>query len=206
MNMKSEVSTCQILHACTLFPTPIDIYVNEMKCVHSLGFGEITLPFEVVSQSLPIKITSPMQPGQVLWQSQVEFPDADHFTLAITENHHTPGLSLFRDDASPVTGRTKLRMIQLSPDTEPISIANERQVLFSNVAFGEARFLTLAPYNSSLQVCFTSSNETIYRVPELDFQPGETYTLFTVGKKYQKPKFQLLLLKSNKEANNNVER
>jgi hypothetical protein len=115
--------------------------------------------------------------------------------LVITESNHTPLLSIYRDDPVPVAGRAKLRMIQLSPNTGTISIATEQQVLFSNVAFGESRFLTLYPNSSSLHVCFTQSNKQMYQVPELNFQLGESYTLFTVGKKQQNPDFQLLLLK-----------
>lgn len=195
MPTKKKGSVCQILHACTLLPAEIDVYVNEIKCVHALGFGQITQSFEAGSVSMTMKITKPACPEQVLWESFIEGKDMDQFTLIITESNNTPLLSIYRDDPMPVAGRTKLRMIQLSPDTESISIASERQVLFSNVAFGESRFLTLFPYSSSLHVCFTKTNKPMYRIPALNFQLGESYTLFTVGKNQQKPYFRLLLLK-----------
>lgn len=195
MPTKKKGSVCQVLHACTLLPAEIDVYVNGIKCVHALGFGQITQSFEVGSVSMTMKITEPACPEQVLWESSIEGKDMDQFTLIITESNNTPLLSIYRDDPMPVAGRTKLRMIQLSPDTESISIASERQVLFSNVSFGESRFLTLFPYSSSLHVCFTKNNKLMYRIPALNFQLGESYTLFTVGKNQQKPYFRLLLLK-----------
>lgn len=196
MQTKSRVPTCQILHACTLLPTEIDIYMNGIKYVHALGFGQITQSFEAGNVAMVLKITDPMRTENVLWESSIDCKGMDRFTLVFTENNDTPLLSIYRDDPMPVANRTKLRMIHLSPDTEPISIASERQVLFSNVAFGESRFLTLSPYSSLLHVCFTQTNKPMYRVPKLNFQLGESYTLFTVGKKQQKPDFQLLLLKS----------
>jgi hypothetical protein len=196
MHTKRKAPSCRILHSCTLLPFELNIYVNEVKRVHSLGFGQITQLFDVTSDFIWLKFTQLMHPEPVIWESSFKVKEVDQCTLVITEKNHAPHLSIYRDDPLPVAGRTKLRMIQLSPDIEPISIASERQVLFSNVAFGEARFLTLSPYSSSLHVCFTKTNKTMYRVPELNFQLGESYTLFTVGKKQQEPNFRLLLLKS----------
>jgi hypothetical protein len=196
MPTKKKSPACQIFHACTLLPAEIDVYVNGIKCIHALKFGEITQSFEVKNVPLSVIVTKPARPEQVLWKSVMDRKeDVDSITLVITEKNHTPLLSIYRDDSNPVAGRTKLRMIQLSPSTDPISIASERQVLFSNVAFGEARFLTLLPNTSTLHVCFTPSNKPMYKIPHLNFELGKTYTLFTIGKKRQHPDFRLLLLK-----------
>jgi hypothetical protein len=194
---ESNTSVCRFLHACTLLPYKIDIYINEKRWIRSLDFGQITYPFELAREIVEISITRAEETQQVIWRTRWKVKDIGNVTLAISQKDNSPYFSQYQDDPAPVKGRTKLRFIQLSPDTMPISIATERQVLFSNVAFGDARFLTLSPYPATLSFFVTPTNQLLYHVPKITFQQGHSYTLFTVGRKKKTPLFRLLLLEDS---------
>ncbi|WP_028778626.1 DUF4397 domain-containing protein [Shimazuella kribbensis] len=194
---EARTAVCRFLHACTLLPYKIDIYINQRRWIRSLDFGQITYPFELTRDLVEITVTRAEEPGHVLWEKQWKAKDVGNVTLAISQRENSPYFSQYQDDPIPVIGRTKLRLIQLSPDTMPISIATERQVLFSDVSFGDARYLTLSPYPATLSFRVTPSNQLIYQVPKIIFQQGVSYTLFTVGSKKKIPSFRLLLLKDS---------
>jgi hypothetical protein len=191
---KASIPTCRLLHASSVLPTKIDIYISDKKRVSSLAFSQITLPFEVPTSSFIIIITRSMHPEQIIWQTTVNLREMRCYTLALTEKNDCPHLSVYIDDPVPVNKRAKLRMVQLAPDTSPISISTKQVVLFSDVWFGDARFLTLPSCQSPLFLRLANTNRLIYRVPQLHFKQGRVYTLFMVGRRGDSPKIRILLL------------
>jgi hypothetical protein len=188
------IPTCRLLHASSVLPSQVDIYIDHRKWISSLAFSQITLPFKVPTKPFTIIITRSMHPEHIIWQTTVNLKEIGCFTLALTEKNSCPHLSVYIDDPVPITGRAKLRMVQLAPDTSPISISTEQVVLFSDVWFGDARFLTLPSCQSPLFLRLANTDHMIYRVPTLHFKQGRVYTIFMVGRRKKAPKFRLLLL------------
>ncbi|TZF82184.1 DUF4397 domain-containing protein [Pedobacter sp. BS3] len=88
------------------------------------------------------------------------------------------------DLSAPVTGKAKLRFINLTPDAPGIDVvARDSSTLFRNQTFGNmSSFITLSPKTSLiLELHETGKTDIKLTLPALVIQPDKIYTLWSRG-------------------------
>jgi hypothetical protein len=180
----------RVVHAAIRLPHQIAIYIDDQKWVSRLSYGHITVPIPIRDGSL-LTIIDPLSHEEI-YKEIVHADPEGTYTLALLEKERHVHFKMFRDDPVPVRNRVKLRFIPLAPNIPCLYVSTTDHVLFSDVAYGESRFLTIPAYASSIYV---QGTDTTYHVPSIHLQEGKAYTLFIVESDQSKVK--LLLLKES---------
>jgi hypothetical protein len=189
-----NVGKIRFAHAANQLNHTVDIYVNQTLVVSKLAFGGITSYLQLI----PGKYSIEVYPSGNLLKPilEQEFSVSEHAcTLVIGEEKATPMFLLFEDDLEPVKERVKLRFLHFSANAPQMDVAiRGGHVLFSEVKYGQARFITLPPGRIDLELRLSGANKQIYVIPQIQLEEQKNYSLFAGGKIKGSPAFRMLVV------------
>jgi hypothetical protein len=194
-------SRLRLLHAYTVSSGAVDVYVNDRLVAQRIPFAAITSYLRLPMGSYRIDVYPSGTKEHVLINQSVTIGD-NPYTLALVDDVSgtTKRASLLRyeDDLQSVGTRAKVRLIHLSPNAPRVDVAiRGGNVIFSNVGFTDARFITLPPSNYDLELRIASTNQVIYTIPRVHLESKKVYSIFAVGRIRGNPAFRVLVVQDN---------
>jgi hypothetical protein len=172
----------------------IDIYVNQILVVSKLAFGGITSYLQLIPGEYSIEVYPAGNIDQPILEQKFSISEQP-CTLVIGEEKTTPVFLLFEDDLQPAKERAKLRFLHFSANAPKMDIAiRGGNVLFSDVKYGQARFITLPPDTIDLELRVSGTDKQIYVIPQIQLENQKNYSLFAGGKIKGAPAFRMLVV------------
>lgn len=187
----------KILHAATYAPVPVDVYVNQKPVVRNLPFSGITGYLPLRSGDYKVEIFPAGRKDQAVLSQSIKVRDRRAYSLVAADIRTSDKIQLltYDDDLTKVPGRSKVRLIHVSPDAERVDIAVKGgNVIFSDVGYRDARFITLNPGGYTLEIRPTGSKQALFTIPNVTLKPGKDYTIFALGKVKGNPNFNVLMV------------
>lgn len=188
----------RILHTATYAPVPVDVYVNQKLVAGNVPFSGITGYLPLSSGDYKVEIFPAGRKDQAVLSQSIKVRDRRAYTLIAADVRTTNKIQLlvYEDDVKRVAGRAKVRFIHMSPDAGRVDIAIKGgNVIFSNVGYRDARFMTLNPGVYTLEIRPAGSKQrALYTIPNVTLNKGKIYTLFALGKVKGNPIFRVLMV------------
>lgn len=192
-----DTGAVRILHAATYAPVPVDVYVNQKPVVRNLPFSGITGYLPLPVGDYKVDVFPAGRKDQAVLSQSVKVRDRRAYTLIAADVRTTDKLQLlaYDDDLTKVSGRSKVRLIHMSPDAGRVDIAVKGgSVIFSDVGYRDARFITLNPGVYTLEIRPAGSKKVLYTIPNVTLKSGMDYTIFALGKVKGNPVFRVLMV------------
>lgn len=191
----------RVLHAYTATPSMVDVYVNNRLIAQRVPFAAITSYLRLPTGQYRVEVFSSGTRERAIINQQVTV-GANPYTLAMVDDvsgqTNRASLLMYEDDLQSVGARAKVRLIHLSPNAPRVDVAVKGgNVLFSNVGFTDARFISIAPGNYDLEIRITGTNQVIYTIPRVQLDVRKVYSIFAVGRVRGNPAFRVLVVQDN---------
>lgn len=192
-NLQPAIS--RFLHASPDAPN-VDIYVNAILVKENLPFKDAGNYFSMPAGKYHIDIypSGNMVSTIITKKITVEAGMVNTFALIGTGNKLQ--LLPFQDQPGVPNGETKLRFMNLSPDTPTADIAvNKGDVVFPKVAYKKASsYLGLSPMTVNLEVREAGTKEVLLPIPNLQLKANESYTIAAVGFRQGETALEMIIL------------
>lgn len=188
----------RILHGYTSFPEGFDLYLNNRLVAQNVPFAAITSYLRLPAGSYHLQIFPTGKKEDHLLDQMISVGD-DAYTLVliddITGASKQPSLLSYEDDLQPVEDRAKVRLIHLSPNAPRVDVAiKEGNVLFSQVGYTDARFISLPAGSYDLELRISGTDQVIYTIPRVRLEAKKIYSIFAVGRVRGNPAFRVLVV------------
>ncbi|TCP63836.1 DUF4397 domain-containing protein [Baia soyae] len=198
-----EMGSVRVLHASTYESVPVDVYVNQKPVVRNLPFSGITEYFSLPPGEYQMHIFPAGRQDEAILSQSVTIRSRRAYTLNTADIGTDLGVELlsYEDDLRKVPRRSKVRLIHVSSDMERVDIAVKGgNVLFSDVDFKEARFITLNPGIYTWEVRPAGRKEAEFTIPNITLKSGKDYTIFTLGRVSESPALQVVMVEDTLEC------
>ncbi|WP_044641946.1 DUF4397 domain-containing protein [Risungbinella massiliensis] len=191
----------RMLHAYTATPSMVDVYVNNRLIAQRVPFAAITSYLRLPTGSYRMEVFPAGTKERAIVNQQLTV-GANPYTLAVVDDvsgqTNKASLLTYEDDLQSVGARAKVRLIHLSPNAPRVDVAVKGgNVLFSNVGFTDARFISIPPGNYDLEIRITGTNQVIYTIPRVQLDARKIYSIFAVGRVRGNPAFRVLVVQDN---------
>lgn len=191
----------RVLHAATNANVPVDIYINGQPAIRNLAFGAITGYTSLPVGDYKIEVFPAGKRDKAVITQYVRVNKGRAYTLAAADVRGTKNnqLLVYEDDLTPVAGRSRVRLIHLSPDLGRVDVAIKGgNVIFSDVGYRDARFITLDSGRYNLEIRPVGKKEILFDVPDVRLVAGKIYTIMVIGRTEGQPPFQVLMVEDRK--------
>ncbi|MDQ0416040.1 hypothetical protein J2Z48_000198 [Croceifilum oryzae] len=201
-DQSDEMGSMRILHASTYESVPVDVYVNQKPVVRNLPFSGITEYVSLPSGEYQVEMFPAGRQDEAILSQSVTIRSRRAYTLNTADVGTDLGVELlsYEDDLRKVPRRSKVRLIHVSPDMKRVDISVKGgNVLFSDVDFREARFISLNPGIYTWEVRPAGGKQAEFTIPNITLKPGKDYTLFTLGRVSESPALQVVMVEDTLE-------
>lgn len=184
----TPVAFVSLYHASPDAPD-LSIVVDDQPInTYPLDYSEFTgyLRFRTGDRNLKF---GPFGASNIVIDTTVTFTEGSVYSVFVVDDYNDASVLVLNDNSeNPADGKAKIRFLNLSPDSEEISLlANgESGALFSGQAFKETSDFTevnAGAYN--FQVTSTGGGDNVLSIPDINLRPGWFYTIVVRG--YENP-------------------
>ncbi len=184
----TPVAFVSLYHASPDAPD-LSIVVDDQQInTYPLDYSEFTgyLRFRTGDRNLKF---GPFGASNIVIDTTVTFTEGSVYSVFVVDDYNDARVLVLNDNSeNPADGKAKIRFLNLSPDSEEISLlANgESGALFSGQAFSETSDFTevnAGAYN--FQVTSTGGGDNVLSIPDINLRPGWFYTIVVRG--YENP-------------------
>jgi hypothetical protein len=182
------VAFVSLYHASPNAPD-LSIQVDNQQINNSpLDYSEYTgyLRFRTGDRNLKF---GPFGASNVAIDSTLTLTEGNAYSVFVVDEYDGASLLVLNDNSEePATGKAKIRFLNLSPDSEEMTLlANgEAAAWFSDQAFKEtSTFTEVDAKDYDFQVTSTTSGDDVLSIPDINLRPGWFYTIVVRG--YETP-------------------
>lgn len=188
-NFNEDYSLVRFLHA-NPYGDEVDIYVNSMSFYNDLNFREFTPYVYLPKGKHTIEIFYEGTKDNALLNESIEINSDELLTIAIIVNNGHLELLVINEDKEIANGRdSKVRFIQLVPNSTNVNFKIGEDELFSNIAHTDiTNYELLSPDNYILNI-ESVKNKKIIRNMRIKISPNRIYTFYAIG---EFPNFEIL--------------
>ena len=155
----------------------VDVYVDGEQVISDLGYGEVTPYLEIAPGTYTVTITAASDPETVAFEDEVTIDAAFYTVAAIGELEASTFEPLVLVDA----GSALVRLVHASPDAPAVDVAADGEVLFADVAFGEATDYVAVPAGAyTLDVRPAGTEEAVASF-DVELELATAYSGFAIG-------------------------
>ncbi len=187
----------RIIHASPDVGTA-DVFVDGAKLLSSFQFGAVTgyVAIPPGPHKVQIALVGKGIGGSVLSQTLSVTPGLAYTVAAIGSQQTGPSLEVFVDSNYVVSGSTKVRVYNLSPNAGSVSVSNGSNNLLSSLAYQQASsYLALSAGSYSFNVA--ASNSTTNLSLSSALKANTVQSIFLVGMLSGNPQLQLVQSAAN---------
>lgn len=198
VDLDSHSAYLRFLHAYTTNPTAVDVYLNERLVAQNIPFAAITSYLRLPADRYQLNVYATGKKEVPIIDQQISIEEHP-YTLAIVDDisgtTKQASLLSYEDDLKSVVQRAKVRLIHLSPNAPRVDVAvRGGNVLFSNVGYTDARFISVPSGTYHLEIRIAGTNQVIYTIPFLQLDDKKVYSIFAVGRVRGNPAFRVLVV------------
>jgi hypothetical protein len=175
----ADKAMVRVLHASPDAPA-VDIYVNGSKALSDVPFKGLSdyVALDAGTYKLEVKVAGS---DTVVIGTDATVEAGMKYTVAAIGK-----LAVFVDDGAIEAGKTKLRVIHLSPDAPAVDVALKGQApadaLVKNLSFPDATgYLVVAPGTYDLEVRLAGTETVALDLAGTAVDGDTNYTVFAVG-------------------------
>jgi len=177
----------RVLHGSPDAPA-VDVFANGAKvaALSNLTFGHITNYVSVPGGTYSIKVCATADNTVCpIGPVSLKFAAGKSYTIAASDLLAQIKANVFTDSASPMDGKTQVRVVHLSADTPAVDVLTQDKAttVVGNLAYPKATgYLSLAPGSYDLIVCAHADKSVCPLDPgALSLEGGKSYSVFAVG-------------------------
>jgi len=175
----------------------LDLFVNDIKVIGEARYKAVTPYSELTADTQAFRLRLAGQEGaEPLAEEKESFGTGKHYTVIAVP---TSATMIFSKDAgqnaqlrflgddlvAPASGKTRLRVIQTSPDLNEVDVfvTDHSEALLKGVEFGaDTKYAEFEPVSGTLEVRRAGENIATLTVPNVRFEAGKIYTVLVIGR------------------------
>lgn len=182
---KTNIAAITVIHASPGLP-PIDIYINGGRINgDSIIAYTDTIPYKFVSSgSLPIVIRKNISTISYI-SKNLDLQSEKYYSFFVTGKPDAVTYLLTEDNLiPPVSGKAKLRFLNLSPDSSPLGFRlNSSNTLFTAKDYKSyTDFVSIDPGNYTIGI-YEEGNSSALSQQTIEVEAGRLYSVWAKGLK-----------------------
>ncbi len=153
---EGEEGTIRVAHLSPDAPT-VDVSVDDEVVIEDLEYEEFSEYTEVETGSREVSIADAADEDEVVFDEELEIGEGSFTAVALgelAEENHPFAVGVLEDDTTDPGEEARVRLLHTSPDAPNVEIttAEDGEVLFEDVAFGEFDTTTVPEGEYTLEV------------------------------------------------------
>lgn len=189
-------SFIRFLHASPNTPN-LDIYIDNKKAITNLPYGGLAGYAAFSGEPHKYQVYIGGQTTKPLLTIPLSFSGDSFTTIAIAGLLQNLQYRIYRDMKEDIpANESYLRFVHLSPNTPGVDvIAEEGIIIFKNLTFGKTeQYKKINPNIYKLFLSITGTSNIILGLPQLTFEGGKAYTIYSSGLLNGTPPLSAMLL------------
>jgi len=176
------ISNVSLFHTSPDGPN-LDIFVDDVK-INNVPFeyGKFTEYLRFTSGIRSLKLR-PFGGGAIAIDTTITLEPDNSFSLFVVDNYDNASVMLLFDNPDvPAEGNSRIRFINLSPDSEPLQLRIKDVALPLTVgqSFTDAsQFMDIEAKTYDFEI--TSAGTKVLELPGSTLEPGWFYTIYVIG-------------------------
>lgn len=175
----------RVLHASPDAPA-VDVWVDGSKALTNVAFKGLSSYLTVPSGAHHIQVVATGTTSPAVIDATPTFDAGKSYTVAASGKLASIAPAVFVDDSSAIAGKSKLRVVHLSPDAPAVDVAvtgqTPAEAPVKNLAFPNATgYLTLAPDTYDFEVRLTGTTNVALPLDNVTLAGDTNYSVFAVG-------------------------
>ncbi len=185
----------RILHAVPGAPN-VDVLVNGTRVLKDFPYKKVTDYLSLPAGKYQVDVYPTGNLASSLISRKVNVEGGKSYTIAATGAGKNLNLQTFEDQFDVPSGKTKVRLIHLSPDAGAVDVGIKNgDNLFNNVTFRKSTdYLTINPTNVDLEVKKAGTNDAVLSLPNVNLLPNTSYSVYAIGLANDQPSLEALIL------------
>jgi ArsR family metal-binding transcriptional regulator len=210
----SNAAGVRVFHAATI-ESPVDIYLNDQIVITQLNYSEASRYLPLNKGKYNIKIYE-SGTGNLLYNQTINIDGNKFITLSAISEAGKLDLIVVEDFMEPthrygditelyqeanriqpiVSGQSKIRLVHLSPNTPAVDLTlSNGTSLFVDTKYKQVtNYLPIASGERMFELRRTGTKQAILKTPNIVFDPGLTYTIYTIGMLNGTPQLEAIVL------------
>ena len=180
-DVNDDYSLVRVLHAAPNADA-VDIYINDTLFFKELSFTEFS-PYVYVPEGNYTMSVYPVNTTEnPILSKYIEIDDDELLTIAIIgDNDNLDFLFIEEDTESTYGQNSKLRVVNLVPNSPRVNILEGENVLFPNVGYKDiTRYKTVSPGTYTLNVELVENDQIVLQ-NQISITSDRVYTLYALG-------------------------
>lgn len=180
-DVNDDYSLVRVLHAAPNADA-VDIYINDTLFFKELSFTEFS-PYVYVPEGNYTMSVYPVNTTEnPILSKYIEIDDDELLTIAIIgDNDNLDFLFIEEDTESTYGQNSKLRVVNLVPNSPRVNILEGENVLFPNVGYKDiTRYKTVSPGTYTLNVELVENGQIVLQ-NQISITADRVYTLYALG-------------------------
>jgi hypothetical protein len=159
---------------------------NQLISTYPLDYSEYSgyLRFRTGDRNLKF---GPYGADNVVIDTTLSLQEGSVYSVFVVDEYADASVLVLNDNSeSPATGKAKVRFLNLSPDSEELSLnaVGQEGALFSGQAFKEtSSFIEVDAKAYDFQVTSSGGGDNVVAIPDATFRSGWFYTIVVRGYK-----------------------
>jgi hypothetical protein len=184
----TPVAFVSLYHASPDAPDLRVIVDNQQISSYPLDYSEYTgyLRFRTGDRNLKF---GPYGADNVVVDTTLSLTEGNLYSVFVVDEYDEARVLVLTDNSdAPATGKAKVRFLNLSPDSEEVSLnaVGQEGALFSGQAFKEpSSFIEVDAKDYDFQITTTDGEDNVISIPDTSLKPGWFYTIVVRG--YETP-------------------
>lgn len=185
----------RILHAVPDAPN-VDVLVNGTRVLKDFPYKKVTDYLSLPEGRYQVDVYPSGNLASSLISRKVNVESGKSYTIVAAGAGKKLHLQTYEDQFNVPIGKTKVRLVHLSPDAGPVDIGVKNgSNLFNNVSFRKnTDYLSIAPTTADLEVKKAGTNDVALSLPNVQLLPNTTYSIYALGFAQGQPSLEGLLL------------
>ena len=174
----------------------VDVYINNERVFTNISYKNISEYVQLSVGVYEIEIYLAGEASDPILKKSLSVDSNTYYTVGAINEGNNIQLMFWKDDKNVPSSETKLRFMNLSPDSPNIDVAVQGgDVVFSNVSFTEVTdYLGLTPMTVDLEVRVAGTKDVLFTLDRIKFRPDIGYTAIVVGFKGKNPSLETIFL------------
>lgn len=179
-DVNEDYSLVRVLNAA-LNADAVDIYINDTLFFKELSFTEFSPYVYVPEGNYRMSVYPVNNTENPILSKYIEIDD-ELLTISIVgDNNNLDFLFIEEDTESTYGQNSKLRVVNLVPDSPRVNILEGENVLFSNVGYKDiTRYKTVSPGTYTLNIELVENGQIVLQ-NQISITSDRVYTLYALG-------------------------
>ena len=185
----------RILHAVPDAPN-VDVLVNGTRVLKDFPYKKVTDYLSLPNGRYQVDVYPTGNLASNLISRKIDVESGKSYTIAAAGSGKKLYLQTYEDQFDVPSGKTKVRLVHLSPDAGAVDVGVKNgSNLFNNVSFRKnTDYLTINPTTADLEAKKAGTNDTVLTLPNVQLLPNTSYSIYVIGFANGQPSLEGLLL------------